>query len=57
MRDRRMLVVEGEAVIDEANKQAALIIERGRLARFITEPAWGCSRQTFTSPVPFEDPA
>jgi cytosine/adenosine deaminase-related metal-dependent hydrolase len=55
MRDRRMTAVDADAVIEEANAQARLIVERGRLDRFITEPNWRVSRQTFNAPVPFED--
>lgn len=55
MRDRRMLTTDADAVLADAAEQAALIRQRGGLDRFVTEPAWGVSRQRFTSPVPFED--
>ena len=55
MRDRRVTAFDADTVIAEANEQARLIIERGRLDRFITDPIWGASRQTFDAAVPFED--
>jgi cytosine/adenosine deaminase-related metal-dependent hydrolase len=55
MRDRTMLAMDVDAVLGAAEEQAALICERGGLDRFITEPAWGVTRQRFSSPIPVED--
>jgi cytosine/adenosine deaminase-related metal-dependent hydrolase len=55
MRNRRMLTMDVDAVLGTAADQAALIRERGGLDRFITAPAWGDTRQRFSSPVPFDD--
>lgn len=55
MRDRRMLSMDVDAVLDAAAEQAALIRERADLDRFVTAPAWGATRQRFNSPVPFDD--
>jgi cytosine/adenosine deaminase-related metal-dependent hydrolase len=55
MRDRTMLTMDVDAVLGAAEEQAALICERGGLDRFITEPAWGVTRQRFSSPIPVDD--
>jgi cytosine/adenosine deaminase-related metal-dependent hydrolase len=55
MRDRRMTVVDSDAVLAEADEQARLIVERGRLDRFVTAPVWTSSRQAFQTPIPFDD--
>ena len=55
MRDRAMLTMDVDAVLGAAEEQAALICERGGLDRFITEPAWGVTRQRFSSPIPVDD--
>lgn len=55
MRDRTMLTTDVDAVLEAAAEQAALIRERAGLDRFVTEPAWGVTRQRFSSPIPIED--
>ena len=49
------LVDNQKAVEEFAADGAALIRERAGLDRFITEPAWGATRQRFNSPIPMED--
>lgn len=55
MRNRRILTMDVDAVLDAAREQAALIRERGGLDRFITAPSWSVSRQGFAAPIPFDD--
>ncbi|MGW5383181.1 amidohydrolase family protein [Nocardia sp. NPDC003963] len=55
MRDRVVRHVDEAEIIDYAQEQSRRVVERARLDRYVTEPVWGTSRQTFDRPIPFED--
>lgn len=55
LRDGAHQSLDLPAVIERAKHEAALVIERGGLERFITKPRWGSAFQTFDAPIPFED--
>ena len=51
MRDRRILTVDVEAALDEGERQARAVVERGGLASHLTDPGWGRLSRSFAAPI------
>lgn len=51
LRDGRLTQVSLEEVVAEGTAEAQRAIERAGLRRYLTEPVWGTSRQSFDEPL------
>lgn len=58
MKDRQILTVDADRVMEEAEAQSRAIVKRGGLSSHLTEPGWGKIHRTFDTaielPVPPE---
>jgi 5-methylthioadenosine/S-adenosylhomocysteine deaminase len=52
MRNRRILSVDVESVLQEAEQQSSAFIERAGIQAHLTSPGWRQNRTTFDRPVP-----
>lgn len=51
MEDRRVLTVDVEAVLAEAEAQSWAVVKRGGLESHLTAPGWGQIQRTFDAPI------
>lgn len=53
MEDHRVLTVDEETILDEANREARALVERADLSSHLTPPGWGQTRLAFDRPIEF----
>jgi 5-methylthioadenosine/S-adenosylhomocysteine deaminase len=51
MEDKRVLTVDVDAVLAEAEAQSWAVVKRGGLENHITQPGWGMVQRTFEAPI------
>lgn len=52
LRDRQILSVDLDAVLDNAEHESRAYLARAGFDRYLTEPGWGKVRSTFDNPIP-----
>jgi 5-methylthioadenosine/S-adenosylhomocysteine deaminase len=56
MRDRKVINVDMEAALAEAEAQAYALVERAGIQNHLTSPGWGMVQRTFDAPIVFPEP-
>jgi len=51
MEDKRVLTVDVDAVLAEAEAQSWAVVKRGGLENHLTQPGWGMVQRTFEAPI------
>jgi 5-methylthioadenosine/S-adenosylhomocysteine deaminase len=51
MQDRKILTVDPEAIMAEAERESWAVIERAKLQSHLTDPGWGMISRTFEAPI------
>jgi cytosine/adenosine deaminase-related metal-dependent hydrolase len=51
MEDKRVLTVDVDAILDEAEAQSWAVVKRGGLENHLTDPGWGMVHRTFDGPI------
>ena len=51
MEDKRILTVDVDAVLAEAEAQSWAVVKRGGLENHLTQPGWGMVQRTFEAPI------